>query len=89
MILHRLSLTGPWGTNLPKRPAWLSAARHDSDDFEMIAGLELQRRKFRRRHCLTIVLDHNAAWEQLLAAEKFFERAGKFSGDSLPVGDNE
>src|SRR6266568_4358937 len=34
------------------------AARHDSDDFEMIAGLKLQRRKFRRRDSLAVMLDY-------------------------------
>jgi len=55
----------------------------------MIAGLKLQRRKFRRGHRQAIMLDYYASRQQLLAAEKFFERAGKFSCDSLPVGDNE
>ena len=39
----------------------VSAARNDSHYFEMIAGLELQRRKFRRGHRQAIVLDHNAS----------------------------
>ncbi len=49
---------------LPPNCQSVSAARHDLDDLQFVARLQLPPRKFRWRDRLAIMLHHDAAWQQ-------------------------
>ena len=65
-----------------------SAARHDFYDLQLVVGVQPPPRKFRRCDRLAIVLHHDAAWQQLLRDQKFFNRSGQLRLNRLSVGDD-
>lgn len=64
-------------------------SRHDFHNFKAIAGLEQACGKFRRGHRFTVVLNHDAPWEEVLADEEGLQRARQGCFNLLPICDDE
>ena len=65
-----------------------SAAGDNFHDLQTIAGVDLALREFGGRHGFAIQFHDDAAREQALGGEEFFQRAGQSGGDFVPVGDD-
>ena len=61
----------------------------DFDDFETVTGLELALGKFGRSDGFAVVLDDDAARQEILSEQKLFECTRKIALDWSSVGDDE
>lgn len=77
------------GTRRFSPPGKSSAARDDLNDFEPVAGTDAARGELGRGDRFAIVLDHNAAREELLGKKKRFEGAGELRGDFATIGNDD
>ena len=65
-----------------------SSSRHDLDDFQPVASLQLAVAELGWCHGFPIMLDDHTAGQKLLRYEKFFERTGYVGRDFFSVSNN-
>ena len=72
------------------RSAWCgpSAPGNDFHNFKAVAGLDLPLGELRGGNRFAVLLNDDAARQQVLSDQKIRERTGRLERDLLPIGDD-